>query len=219
MTVSNESFVTYCRVSTSHQGSSGLGIEAQQAEITKYVGDRYVIAEFVEVGSARRNDRPKLLEALLVAKKNSSILIVASLDRLSRDASFVSDLIRNEVAFVCCDIPTADKMTLQMKAVFAEAESDLISKRTKAALNSAKVRGAVLGGDRGKLKEARAISAHAAQEHAAEIALKIERIKASGISSLRGIAAELNERNIPARRGGMWSASTVARIISRTQKR
>src|SRR5690349_11423756 len=134
-------YVTYRRVSTQRQGASGLGLDAQDAAIATYLRGVKPIAEFVEVESGTKNDRPELAKALAVCRKLKGVLIIAKLDRLARNVHFVSGLLESGVKFVACDMPEADRTFLQMVSVFAEWEARKISERTKAALAAAKARG------------------------------------------------------------------------------
>ena len=138
--------ITYIRVSTQKQGVSGLGLEAQQFAVKQFNrGDYNIIHEYVEVESGKNANRPQLMAALAHCKREKAILIIAKLDRLSRDVHFITGLMKAGVEFRCCDMPEANKMIIQMMAVFAEWERDRISERTKAALQVAKNRGVKLG--------------------------------------------------------------------------
>jgi len=141
-------WIAYYRVSTDRQGDSGLGLHAQRKLVSDYLnGGNWVLsAEFTEVESGKRSDRPQLAAALAMSKKLRAKLIVAKLDRLSRNVGFISTLMDSGVEFVAADMPHANKMTLQVLAVFAEYERDLISDRTRRALGQAKERGVQLGG-------------------------------------------------------------------------
>lgn len=145
-------FVSYCRVSTARQGASGLGLEAQQEAIRSYLngGQWSLMAEVVEVESGPRSDRPKLAEALRLCKVHGATLIIGKLDRLARNAAFVSSLMEAGVEFTACHFPQANRLTIHILAAVAEHEAAIISARTKAALAAAKARGTKLGGLRGK---------------------------------------------------------------------
>ena len=138
-------FVAYLRQSTKKQEVSGLGIEAQREIIHKHISPEIPIAEFVETESGRHNDRPKLTEALALCRKTNSVLIVAKLDRLSRNVAFVSKLLESDVEIKFCDFPEANKLVLHIIASIAEYEAQLISTRTKQSLQAKKSRGAKLG--------------------------------------------------------------------------
>ena len=138
-------FVAYLRQSTKKQEVSGLGIEAQREIIHNYLSPETPIAEFVETESGRHNDRPKLTEALALCRKTGSTLIVAKLDRLSRNVAFVSKLLESDVEIKFCDFPEANKLVLHIIASIAEYEAQLISTRTKQSLEAKKARGISLG--------------------------------------------------------------------------
>ncbi|KMO38587.1 resolvase [Methylobacterium variabile] len=215
-------FVSYLRVSTKRQGDSGLGLEAQRKAVTDYLtGGRWtLIAEVVEVESGKRADRPKLAEALRLCRLHGAKLLIAKFDRLSRDAHFLLGLEKAGIEFVAADNPHANRLTVGIMALVADEERRAISTRTKAALAAAKARGVKLGGDRGATvsPEARAKAAIAVQtrvtSRAADLAPIIAEIRAAGASSLREIAAALDDRGILTVRGGRWSAVQVRRIIT-----
>ena len=146
-------FVSYLRVSTKRQGASGLGLEAQRTAVADYLngGHWTVIKEVVEVESGKKDDRPKLAEAMALCRVHGATLVIAKLDRLSRDAHFLLGLQKAGVRFVAADMPEANELTIGILAVVAQAERKMISARTKAALAAAKARGVKLGGDRGNL--------------------------------------------------------------------
>lgn len=217
-------FVSYLRVSTAKQGSSGLGLEAQRKAVEDYLnGGRWsVIEEVIEVESGKRSDRPKLAEALRLCRIHGATLVIAKLDRLSRDAAFLMKLQNEGVKFVAADMPQANDMVVGILAVVAQAEREMISTRTKAALQAAKARGVKLGGDRGVTISAearakgRAIQAEKAQARAEDLGETIKAIQSEGITSLSGIARVLNERGIPTPSGrGQWQAVSVQRVLSR----
>lgn len=213
-------FVTYLRVSTSRQGQSGLGLEAQRKAVSDHLngGSWNLLKEFVEVESGSRNDRPELAKAMALCRLRNATLLIAKIDRLSRDAHFLLGLQKAGVRFVAADMPEANEMVVGIMAVVAQAERKMISKRTKEALAAAKARGVKLGGARGGVltDETRA-AGHAAKtakaaSRAADLDPIIADIRASGAVTLRQVAAELNERGIPAPRGGAWSAVQVQRV-------
>jgi DNA invertase Pin-like site-specific DNA recombinase len=217
-------FVAYHRVSTERQGRSGLGLEAQQEAVRAYLnGGRWqLIAELVEVESGKRNDRPKLAEALRLCRLHGATLVIAKLDRLARNVAFISNLMESGVDFVAVDFPQANRLTVHILAAVAEHEAAAISARTKAALAAAKARGTMLGGDRGNFSKiaplgpvaSRAVRSAKAEARAADVLPVIDDIRAGG-ASLRGIATELTSRGIPAPRGGNWSAVQVKRVLER----
>ena len=143
-------FIAYYRVSTARQGQSGLGLEAQRKAVDDYLngGDWKLVEEFTEVESGKRNDRPKLDAALAACRKHRATLVVAKLDRLSRNAAFLLLLRDSKVDFKCADMPEADRFTVGILALVAEREAEMTSKRTRDALAAAKARGVKLGNPR-----------------------------------------------------------------------
>jgi len=218
-------FVSYLRVSTLKQGRSGLGVEAQRKAVADYLngGCCDLICEVVEVESGKRNDRPKLDEALRLCRMHNATLVIAKIDRLARDAHFLLGLQKAGVRFVAADMPEANEMVVGIMAVVAQAERRMVSTRTKAALAAAKARGVRLGGDRGNIREiapkgqeaSRIVRTAKAHERAADVAATIIEITKAGAESLREIAAALNARGIPTARGGEWRATQVARVLER----
>src|SRR5215211_4959695 len=221
-------FVAYFRVSTAKQGASGLGLAAQREAVERYLngGSWRIVDEFTEVESGRRSDRPELDKALAAARLHRCPLVVSKVDRLTRSVAFLSRLLEAGVDVRFADLPQIEGATgrfllLQMVAV-AELEAGMISKRTKDALAQAKRRGVKLGGDRGVKPTAKArAKALAAIEkrastRAADLAPTIAKLRADGATSLRAIAAGLNDLGIETARGsGEWSAVQVARVLER----
>jgi DNA invertase Pin-like site-specific DNA recombinase len=216
-------FVTYYRVSTEKQGRSGLGLDAQRKAVEDYLngGKWELAAEFTEIESGKNSDRPALAKALQACRVYGARLVIAKLDRLSRDAHFLLGLEKAGVDFVAADMPHANRLTVGIMAMVADEERRMISARTKAALAEAKKRGKKLGGFRGNVitPEARAASLRARQERSAakarDLAPILEELRASGAISLRQIAAGLNAKGIKTVRGGEWSAGQVQRLIER----
>jgi DNA invertase Pin-like site-specific DNA recombinase len=222
-------FISYLRVSTAQQGQSGLGLEAQREAVLQYLnGGRWtLVEEVVEVESGKRSDRPALAKALRLAKKHRATLVVAKLDRLSRNVLFIATLMESGVDFVAVDMPQANKFTVHIMAAVAQQEAEAISKRTKAALAAAKARGKQLGGRRVSAERFTEIRDAGRQAHMqkteqarAEIRPAIAKLEKSGATSLRQIAAGLNAMEIPTPRGhGEWSAVQVQRVIKGTTAR
>lgn len=217
--------VAYYRVSTAKQGRSGLGLDAQRKAVDEFVkgGSWDLIGEFVEVESGKVDQRPQLEAALAHCELTGSTLLVAKLDRLSRNVAFLATLQDSGTRFLAADMPEANELTIHIMAAVAQAERKAISKRTKEALAAAKARGAKLGGRRGNLADlmrgpaaSAAIRGRAAQHRASKVKVQIETLRGQGVHSLRGIAAALNELGIMAPRGGGWSAAQVKRVLDYT---
>jgi DNA invertase Pin-like site-specific DNA recombinase len=214
-------FVSYLRVSTVRQGRSGLGIEAQRKAVEDYLngGNWQLVKEFVEVESGKKADRPQLEKAFQLCRLLGAKLVIAKLDRLSRDVHFLSGLQQAGIEFVAADNPHANRLTVHIMAAMAEHEREMISQRTKAALEAAKRRGIVLGGYRGRdftskdVKAAVASRREKARARAADIAPIIAELRAAGAVTLQAIASALNERGIPAARGGQWRITQVVRLL------
>lgn len=219
-------FIAYYRVSTARQGRSGLGLEAQRAAVLSYLngGSWELVAEFCEVESGGRSDRPELAKALAACRLHGATLVIAKLDRLSRDAAFLLGLQNAGVRFTAVDMPEANELVVGIMACVAQAERKMISERTKAALKAAKARGVALGGFRGHVatdaarSRAMAVRTDAADRRALDLAPTIQALRAGGVCSLRSIASALNERGITARRGGAWSPSQVRDVLARLSK-
>jgi DNA invertase Pin-like site-specific DNA recombinase len=218
-------FIAYYRVSTAKQGASGLGLEAQQEAVRSYLnGGRWkMIDEVTEIESGKRNDRPALARALSLCRIHKATLIIAKLDRLARNVNFISNLMESKVEFTAVDFPQANRLTVHILAAVAEHEAAMISARTKSALQAAKARGVRLGtpnhkliarhADKGTQASATVRSA-TARERAADILPVIQEVQSDGVTTLAGIAGTLNERGIPAPRGGSWSPVQVSRVLA-----
>jgi len=212
-------FVAYYRVSTDRQGKSGLGLEAQREAVQSYLnGGRWeLIAEFTEVESGKRNDRPELEKAIAVCKKRRAKLVIAKLDRLSRNLAFIATLIDSGAEFVAVDNPHANKLTVHILAAVAQHEREMISQRTKDALQAAKARGRRLGSPALERALPLAIAANkaAAERYAANVVPIIRQIQASGVNSFRGVARALTARGVKSARGGAWTARQVINVLER----
>lgn len=216
--------VGYYRVSTDKQGKSGLGLEAQREAVTRFAeANGYeIVASEVEVETGKGSDalerRPMLKAALEQARKRKCPIVVAKLDRLSRDVAFISGLMAQRVPFVVAELgPDVDPFVLHIFAALAEKERALISQRTKAALAQAKARGVRLGNPR--LEEVRnRVNRNLveAAERQAAIVLPVIKPLLDGGMSLRAIARELTARGVPTARGGQWSAVQVSDIVKRS---
>jgi DNA invertase Pin-like site-specific DNA recombinase len=214
-----KSYTPYYRVSTQKQGASGLGLEAQRAAVLAFVADPAQLgAEYVEIESGKKNQRPQLLAAIAEARRVGATLLIAKLDRLSRNAGFIFALRDSGVDFVCCDMPDANTLTVGLFAVIAQHERETISKRTKDALAAKKARGAQLGSPQNftgaVIAQGQAAMQHNAREHQAnrQAAQLAELLRAKG-QTLWQIAAKLNEAGYRTRRGKAFHATTVQRLL------
>ena len=220
-------FVSYLRVSTARQGASGLGMEAQRKAVADYLngGLWTLVAEFVEVESGKRGDRPELAKALAACRVHGATLVIAKLDRLSRNAAFLLNLQAAGVEFVAADMPHANRLTVGIMALVAEEEARMISKRTKDALQAAKARGVKLGNPKNLSDAARLKgSTLASQARTAKVEQRVQDLapiireaQANGAGSLRELAKVLNDRGIPTARGGTWTATQVNRLLGRLE--
>ncbi len=217
--------VAYYRVSTARQGRSGLGIEAQRAAVTRFAEAEgfELAAEFVEAETGKGADaldrRPQLAAALAMGRQRKCPVIVAKLDRLSRDVAFIAGLMAQRVPFIVAELGAdADPFMLHIYAALAEKERRLISERTRAALAARKAQGARFG-NRSNAAEAAAMGRRVQTEEAASFAANvlpiIESIRASGVRDLRGLAAALNGRGVRTARGGRWHVSNVKNLVDR----
>ena len=241
MTPHTGKFVSYLRVSTNGQGEYGLGIEGQRQAVADHLngGAWDLVAEYVEVESGKRDNRPELDAALAICRAYNATLIIAKLDRLSRNASFLLGLRDAGVKFVAVDLPEANTLTVGLMAVMAQHEREAISARTTAALGAIKRQiedkgsyttkaGRIItklgnGGctlsladrDRGG-RHGRARRAEIAKQKARDLLPIINRVREGGVTTASGIARQLNAENVPTPRGaGKWQAITVQRIVTR----
>ena len=218
--------VSYLRVSTARQGKSGLGLEAQREAVAQFLNGAAwkLLREFVEVESGKHDDRPKLAKALHLCKVTGATLVIAKLDRLSRDAHFLLGLQKAGVPFVAADMPEANEMVVGIMAVIAQGERKLISQRTKAALQAAKRRGVKLGNPNGAA-HLHGLGNKAAVRKVREDAVAradslrsiVEDVRAGGVTSVRGIAEEMNRRGILTPRGAGWHPTSVGRLLERLE--
>lgn len=219
--------VAYYRVSTAKQGASGLGLEAQRMAVETLCQSRgwqIIAPPFTEVESGKHADRPELVKALHRAKVTGATLVVAKLDRLSRNVAFLATLQDSGVKFIAADMPEANELTVHIMAAVAQAERKAISRRTKEALAAAKARGQKLGNPNGaaSLRRAgkgnqagvQAITA-AASSRAESLRPVIEEMRSNGIGSLNRLADALNEGGFVTARGGRWYATSVRNLLSR----
>lgn len=227
--------VAYYRVSTAAQGRSGLGLEAQKASVADLARQRglTLLAELTEVESGKRNDRPVLAQALHHARLTNAVLVIAKLDRLSRNAAFLLTLRDSGVRFLAADVPDANDLTIGVLAVIAQAEREATSRRTKEALAAIRQKtergethvsarsgrtvtrlgnptgSAALGAFSGDLTLARRVKTARISQRRRDLEQMVRAIKDAGHVSAYAIAAELNRRGIASPRGGRWYASTA----------
>ena len=219
--------VALYRVSTAEQGHSGLGMEAQQASVRAFVAAQgwTLIEEFSDIASGKDDRRPGFQAALARCRQLGAMLVAARLDRITRRAHTLSQLLEDGYSVRAADMPGADDLMMRIYAAMAQKERELISERTRAALAAAKARGAVLGGDRGYRPSAAPCAATAASVRAEEadrtarrVRIEIERLRQNGVMTLVGMARELTALGVPTpRRGCAWTHTTVARVIGRAQ--
>jgi len=206
-------FVAYLRVSTTRQGVSGLGLEAQRSTVEGYVTQvgGHLLEEFVEVESGKVRDRPILHRALARCRSTGAVLVIAKLDRLARNVAFVSSLMEAKTEFVACDMPFANRLLVHVIAAFAEHERDLIAARTRAALAAAKAKGVRLGTYGAVLAERRKAEA---SEHAQGLQSILAPLASQGLT-LKALAGHLNGLGILTREGAAWCPTTVRRVLIR----
>lgn len=211
-------YIAYYRVSTERQGASGLGLEAQQAAVKQYADG--IIHSFTEIESGKIDERPQLQAAIAMCKATGAALLIAKIDRLSRQAAFLLTLRDSGVQIVAADMPHAGTLEFGIRAVVAQHEREEISRRTKAALQAAKARGVRLGStDQASLSQAGCEAVKASADALAQRVYPIiQDIMSAGIKSLRDIAQALTSRGIKTARGNTsWQASQVRNIIIRME--
>lgn len=207
-------YVVYLRVSTGRQEISGLGIEAQREAAVRYAAQSggVLMSEFVEVESGSKSNRPQLAKALALCRKAKATLLIARLDRLSRSLSFVALLLDANVEIKCCDMPDANRLLLQMLAVFAEHERQMIRDRTRAALAAAKARGVELGRNGHVLAKRNRAEA---LDYAETVRPHVHAAQEAGIQTLAGIGEYLTSKAVRTPSGGKWHPATVRRVLDR----
>lgn len=203
-------YIAYYRVSTQMQGKSGLGLQAQKAAVAQFVCGHEIMAEFTEIESGKRDDRPELEKALSLAAVNQATLIIAKLDRLSRDVHFISGLLKRHVPIKACDMPNADNFQFHIMAAVAEKEREMIAQRTSAAIAAKRAAGASWG-----TNEARTVRADA---YASKLEETLNALVQAGITTPAAIARELNAKQIPTAAGKHWVSTQVTRLIKRVEK-
>lgn len=216
--------LSYVRVSTARQGASGLGLEAQRAAVKAYceVNGCELLAEYQEVESGTKSQRPVLRQALAHAKRAKATLLIAKLDRLSRNVAFIANLLESGVNAVACDMPSADHFQWHIMSAVAQREAKAISERTIAALTAAKARGTLLGAsnpacrnlDRDARQRGATANANAASAYYEDVVSVLRDMHRIG-SSLRVIAETLNAQGKTTRNGSQWTAVQVQRVLKR----
>ncbi|MFD1145392.1 recombinase family protein [Larkinella insperata] len=215
-----QTYVAYYRVSTEKQGRSGLGLQAQKLAVLGFLQGAPIVAEFTEVESGKKNQRVQLQLAIDAAKRHQAILIIAKLDRLSRNAAFIFTLRDSGVSFQCVDMPDANTLTIGIFATLAQHERELISGRTKAGLHIKKLQGIKLGSPKNLTAQARMKGTEATRRNAAKnensrrASALIAEWKAQG-KTYAQIADRLNEFGFRTPRGCMFQGTQVMRIHQR----
>ena len=215
------------RASTAEQGHSGLGLEAQQASVRAFVAAQgwTLIGEYSDIASGKDDHRSGFQAALVRCRQLGAVLVAARLDRITRRAHTLSQLLEDGISIRAADMPGADDLMMRIYAAMAQKERELISERTKAALAAAKARGAVLGGDRGyrpvsgpDTGAAARVRRDGAGQTAHRLALEVAALREAGIATNAGLAQALMDRGVPAPRGGpVWTHTTIARVLCRAR--
>ncbi len=215
----DKTYVAYYRVSTQKQGQSGLGLEAQRKAVKSYLkGEEGILQEFIEVESGKKNNRQELTAAIEYAKRVGATLVIAKLDRLSRNASFIFTLKDSGVDFICADMPEANTLTIGIFAVLAQHERELISSRTKAALAAKKAQGYKLGSPGNLSRSAMEKAWQACRDKAAgnennrRAAALIASYRKAGMN-YSAIARILNEAGFRTAKGKFFQAVQVQRLF------
>ena len=217
MTNLDTKFIAYYRVSTTSQGESGLGLEAQQMAVKGFLATKpgsQLIEEFTEVESGKKKNRPELTKAIQLCKRQKATLIIAKLDRLARNVHFISGLMESRVEFVACDNPHANRLMVHMLAAFAEHEREMISQRTKEGLRAAKARGTVLGAN---AKVLNIQHRKEADNHALAILEAIQAIPEDLRDNISDLTRAMNQHQIATLKGGNWHRQSVYRLLNRYQ--
>ncbi len=218
--MNQQRYVAYFRVSTQKQGTSGLGLDAQRRAVCEFLQQfgGELVADFTEVESGKRTDRPEFTKAADYAELSNSILLVAKLDRLSRDLHFVTSLQKRGIRFKLCDLPEIDQLTIHILAAMAEHEARMISVRTKVAMQESIKRGTVMGNPLLSIQRNRDVSAanhqrvSAQKEWQRKIVKVIEHLETEGHTTCKSLADALNQRGLKTLRGGAFSVPIVSRL-------
>jgi DNA invertase Pin-like site-specific DNA recombinase len=209
-------------VSTTEQGRSGLGLDAQRRAVNAYVANigADLVGQYEDIESGKRDDRPELQRAIVHAKRSKALLVIAKLDRLSRKVSFVSNLMESGAQFVAVDNPSANELTIHILAAVAQAERKAIGERTRAALAAARSRGTRLGNP--NLALVRPLAVQAVIDRSTVFASNtiplIRHLHTAGCTTLQSVADALNALGIKTARSGTWTATAVRRVLARQRQ-
>jgi DNA invertase Pin-like site-specific DNA recombinase len=217
-----QNYIAYYRVSTAKQGLSGLGLEAQKASVLSFISPNALQAEFCDIESGKNNARPELMKALQACKQTGAKLIIAKLDRLSRNMQFIASLMESKISFVCVDMPDANEFTVHIFAALAQQERKMISERTSKALQAKKAQGKKLGTpenlDSSARAKGRAIHSAASKhnENNSRAYAFAASLKKNGLT-FNQIAAKLNETGFKTAQGKNFQAVQVQRLFAKYQ--
>ena len=213
-----KTYIAYLRQSTMKQQISGLGVEAQREIIHNHVKNKPILAEYIETESGKKSNRPQLLAALAMCRKTNSILIVAKLDRLSRNVAFTSKLLESDVEIVFCDFPQANRLILHIISSIAEYEAGLISQRTKQSLQAKKARGVQLGKAENLMNKFEQAVQHSIVTNKAKAdmrAMALLRSLSIQGKSLSEMTCLLNEQGFVTSKGCKFQITQVKRLLVR----
>lgn len=213
-----EGYIAYYRVSTQRQGASGLGLEAQKIAVKAFLNGKPIFAEYKDVETGKNDFRPELLKAIDKAKQTGSTLVIAKLDRLSRNLTFISTLMDTKVKFICCDMPDANELTISIFGALAQWERQRIGERTRSALHALKAKGVKLGKPENFTEKVRMMGPAKLKEVAAsnpnnQKAKKVINLLYKNVRSLREIAEELNEAGFKTSQGCIFKPEQVRRLL------
>lgn len=216
-------YVAYYRVSTEKQGESGLGLEAQRSDVRRFIHPDNIDREFTEIESGRKAKRPELEKAIELCRKHGATLLIAKLDRLARNVSFVSTLMNSGVKFIAVDMPTATELTIHIIAAIAEDEAKRISERTRKALEEKKKQGIKLGSPQNLTNHSRRLAVRAIQykaetnENNVRAKAMIQALKTQGLT-LQAIADRLNATGFKTSTGKEFKPMQVKRLLPNPQQ-
>lgn len=211
-------YIAYYRVSTDKQGESGLGLEAQRSDVRRFIHPDNIDREFTEIESGKKALRPVLMEAIDLCRKNGATLLIAKLDRLARNVSFVSTLMNSGIKFIAVDMPTATELTIHIYAAIAEDEAKRISERTKKALIAKKEQGIKLGSPQNLTEKSRRLAIESIKKKAQNnennirAAAMIKALRMQNLS-LQSIAEKLNDTGFKTSTGKDFNPIQVSRLI------